>query len=129
METHKVVIKTSKAPTPVAPYSQGVVLGNVLYCSGQIGLVPETGKLVSESVEDQARQVLKNLSAVLQEAGCSLKDVVKVTVFLTDMKDFAIVNEVYASFFTAPFPARTAVQVSALPVGGQVEMEAIAHYH
>lgn len=129
METQKLVIQTSRAPKPVAPYSQAVALGNTLYCSGQIGLVPETGKLISEDVAEQARRVLQNLTAILTEAGLSPKDVVKVTVFLTDMKDFAAVNEVYASVFSAPYPARTAFSVTGLPLGARVEIEAIAHFH
>lgn len=129
MEAQKLVIQTSRAPKPVAPYSQAMVLGNLLFCSGQIGLVPETGKLISEDVAEQTRQVLQNMTAILTEAGCSRKDVVKVTVFLTDMNDFAAVNEVYASVFTAPYPARTAFAVSGLPLGARVEIEAIAHFH
>lgn len=125
----KIVIQTPRAPKPVAPYSQAIALGNMLFCSGQIGLRPETGALISDDVGEQTRQVLDNLTAVLTEAGCSRKDVVKVTVFLTDMKDFAAVNEVYASYFTSPFPARTAFAVSGLPLGARVEIEAIAYFH
>lgn len=125
----KLVIQTPKAPRPVAPYSQAIAMGNLLFCSGQIGIVPETGSLVSHDVSEQARQVLQNLTEVLVEAGCTRRDLVKLTVFLTDMNDFAAVNEVYASFFTAPYPARTAVEVSALPLGARVEIEAIAHFH
>lgn len=129
MDVQKITIQTPKAPKPVAPYSQAVALGNLLFCSGQIGLDPESGKLVSENVAEQTRQVLQNLNAILTEAGCSRKDVVKVTVFLTDMKDFGVVNEVYADFFSAPYPARTAFSVTGLPLGARVEIEAIAHFH
>jgi 2-iminobutanoate/2-iminopropanoate deaminase len=129
MDLQKIIVQTPKAPKPVAPYSQGVAFGNTLYCSGQIGLDPETGRLVSDSVAEQTRQVLQNLSAILTEAGCSRKDVIKVTVLLTNMNDFAAVNEVYADFFTAPYPARTAFAVSGLPLGALVEIEAIAHFH
>jgi len=125
----KILVQTARAPKPVAPYSQAIALGNLLFCSGQIGIVPETRELISNDVAEQTRQVLENLTAVLTEAGCSRKDVVKVTVLLTDMKDFAAVNEVYASFFPAPFPARTAFAVSGLPYGAAVEIEAIAHFH
>lgn len=125
----KIVVQTARAPRPVAPYSQAIAIDNLLFCSGQIGLDPETNKLVSEDVTEQTRQVLKNLSAVLTEAGCSKKDVVKVTVFLTDMKDFAAVNTVYSDFFSTPYPARTAFSVAGLPLGARVEIEAIAHFH
>ena len=125
----KIVVQTARAPRPVAPYSQAIAIDNLLFCSGQIGLDPETNKLVSEDVTEQTQQVLKNLSAVLSEAGCSKKDVVKVTVFLTDMKDFAAVNAVYSDFFSTPYPARTAFSVAGLPLGARVEIEAIAHFH
>ncbi len=129
MEIQKLVIQTNRAPKPVAPYSQAIALGNLLFCSGQIGLDPQTGKLVSDDIAEQAGQVLLNLTAILEEAGLTRKDVVKVTVFLTDMKDFAAVNEVYSNFFTAPYPARTAFSVTGLPLGARVEIEAIAHFH
>lgn len=123
----RTVIKTSKAPVPVAPYSQAIAVNGTVYCSGQLGLIPGDGlKLISDNVLEQAKQALKNLTAVLEEAGCQLSDVVKVTVFLTNMSDFVAVNEVYSTFFSAPFPARTAYQVAALPLGGRVEIEAIA---
>ena len=120
------VIATEKAPAAVGPYSQAIRAGDLVFTAGQLGLDPATGKLVEGGVEAQARQALTNLQAVLEAAGSSLKRVVKVTVFLQDINDFRAVNGVYAQFFTQEPPARSAVQVAALPLGGLIEIEAIA---
>ena len=122
----KTVITTTAAPGAIGPYSQAIEANGLIFVSGQIPLDPATGAFVPGGVEVQAEQSLKNLKAVLEAAGCSLADVVKTTVFLTNMGDFAAVNEVYARFFTAECPARSAVQVGALPKGALVEIEAIA---
>ncbi len=119
-------IKTDKAPQAIGPYSQGIVANGFLFCSGQIPIVPETGTLLGGPIEDQTRQVLKNLSAILAAAGRSLDDVVKCTVFLQDMNDFTAMNKVYGEFFKTPYPARAAVQVARLPRDVKVEIEAIA---
>ncbi len=116
------VIYTDKAPAAVGPYSQAVMAGSVLYSSGQLGLIPETG-LLPEGIAAQTVQSLKNVEAVLEEAGFRKEDVVKTTVFLTDLGNFGIVNELYADFFGETKPARSCVEVSALPKGGLVEIE------
>ena len=120
-------IKTAAAPAAVGPYSQAVKAGDWLFCSGQIGLNPNDGKLVPGGVEAETRQALANLDAVLQAAGLNRQSVVKTTVFMTDMKTFPTMNAVYAAFFMAPFPARSTVQAGALPKGACVEIEAVAH--
>ena len=120
------VIATENAPAAVGPYSQGIRAGHLIFTAGQLGMDPTTGKLVEGGVEAQARQALTNLQAVLEAAGTSLDRAVKVTVFLQDIEDFKAVNGVYAQFFTQDPPARSAVQVAALPLGGLVEIEAIA---
>ena len=122
----KKVISTAEAPEAVGPYSQAIAFGNLLFCSGQIPLVPETGELVAGDTGAQAEQVLKNLGAVLHANAMTFANVVKTTVFLTDLGDFAKMNDVYAKFFTKPFPARSTIQVSALPKGANIEIEAIA---
>ena len=122
----KTVIATTAAPGAIGPYSQAIEANGFVFVSGQIPLDPATGAFVPGGVEAQAEQSLKNLKAVLEAAGYSLADVVKTTVFLTNMGDFAAVNAVYARFFTAECPARSAVQVGALPKGALVEIEAIA---
>ena len=118
-------IHTEHAPAAVGPYSQGVAAGGTLFVSGQIPFVPETMKLAGEGIEDQARQSLKNIAAIVKEAGFSLEDVVKCTVFLRNMDDFAAVNHVYAEFFGDHKPARCAVEVSRLPRDVGVEIDAI----
>ncbi|MFN2117885.1 MAG: RidA family protein [Candidatus Promineifilaceae bacterium] len=123
----KNVIHTEKAPAAVGPYSQAVRVGPFLYTAGQIGLDPQIGQMVADDIEVQTEQVLKNLTAVLQAAGGNLSDVVKTTVFLLDMKEFSAMNGVYASFFSDKPPARSAVQIAALPLGGRVEIEAVAY--
>ncbi len=119
-------VKTDKAPQAIGPYSQGIVANGFVFCSGQIPIVPQTGELSTGGIEDQTRQVLNNVSAVLEAAGTSLDNVVKATVFLQDMNDFAAMNKVYAEFFKTPFPARAAVQVARLPRDVKVEIEVIA---
>ncbi|MCX6575848.1 MAG: RidA family protein [Candidatus Aminicenantes bacterium] len=119
-------VKTDKAPQAIGPYSQGIVANGFVFCSGQIPIVPQTGELSTGGIEDQTRQVLKNVSAVLEAAGTSLDNVVKATVFLQDMNDFAPMNKVYAEFLKTPFPARAAVQVARLPRDVKVEIEVIA---
>ena len=119
-------VKTDKAPQAIGPYSQGIVANGFVFCSGQIPIVPQTGQLDTGGIEDQTRQVLKNVSAVLEAAGTSQDNVVKATVFLQDMNDFAAMNKVYAEFFKKPFPARAAVQVARLPRDVKVEIEVIA---
>ncbi|MCL4466210.1 MAG: Rid family detoxifying hydrolase [Chloroflexi bacterium] len=119
-------VKTAEAPQPIGPYNQAVKLGQFVFCSGTVGVDPAAGKMVSEEVQAQTRQVLLNLGAVLGAAGSSLGQVLKTTVFLTDMADFAAMNGVYAEFFNGTAPARSTVQVVKLPGGAKVEIEAIA---
>jgi 2-iminobutanoate/2-iminopropanoate deaminase len=119
-------IRSENAPAPIGPYSQAVLAGNELFCSGQVALDPKSGELVGTDVATQARQALANLGEVLQAAGMSFSNVVKTTIFLVDMSDFAAVNEVYGSFFEASKPARSTVAVAGLPKGARVEIEAIA---
>ena len=118
-------IATSGAPAAIGPYSQAIAMDGLLFCSGQLGLDPATGELV-EGVEAQAERSLRNLTAVLDAAGLAWPDVVKTTIFLADIADFAAVNAVYGRFMPDPPPARSTVQVAALPKGGLVEIEAIA---
>lgn len=119
------IIQTDQAPQAIGTYSQAVKVGDQVYCSGQIALDPGTMNLVGPDVEDEIRQVFKNLSAVAQAAGGSLGDVVKFTVYLTDLSDFARVNEVMAEYCDEPYPARAAVGVAALPKGARVEVDAV----
>jgi 2-iminobutanoate/2-iminopropanoate deaminase len=118
-------ITTASAPAAIGPYSQGIVAGNLVFCSGQAGLEPATGELV-EGVAAQTERTLRNLAAVLEAAGASMSDVVKTTCFLADISDFAAFNEVYARHFPDPPPARSTLQAAALPMGALVEIEAIA---
>lgn len=118
-------ITTDQAPAAIGPYSQAVVAGGMLYVSGQIPLDPASGEIVEGDVGAQAQRVLENLKAVIKAAGSSMSNVVKVTIFLTDMGQFAVVNEIYGSHFSAPFPARACVEVSKLPKGVDVEMDAV----
>jgi 2-iminobutanoate/2-iminopropanoate deaminase len=122
----KKIVQTSNAPAAVGPYSQAVKTESLVFVSGQIGLVPETGAMVEGGVEVQAKKCLENLRAVLEAAGSSMENVVKSTVFLADINDFAAVNTVYGEFFRSDPPARACVQVSALPKGALVEIEAVA---
>lgn len=119
-------IATPEAPAALGPYSQAIAAGGFLFCSGQLGLDPATGDFAAGDVEAQAARSLMNLGNVLEAAGCTFDDVVKTTIFLADMADFAAVNAVYGRFVTDPPPARSTVQVAALPKGGRVEIEAIA---
>lgn len=123
----KLVINTDMAPAAVGPYSQAVRVGPFLYTAGQIALDPATGTLDADEIGIQTGRVLNNLQAVLQAAGGDLADVVKTTVFLLDMAEFGAMNEVYASFFNEGPPARSTVQVAALPLGGRVEIEVVAY--
>lgn len=120
------VISTAEAPKAIGPYSQAIRVGALVFCSGQIPLDPATGELVGPDVRLQTRRVMDNLAAVLAAAGSGLARVVKTTIFLTDLGDFAAVNEVYGSYFAGQYPARATIQVAALPRGSRVEIEAIA---
>lgn len=121
------VIRTAEAPAAIGPYSQGIVVGGaLLYTAGQLPLDPATGGIVGEDIAAQTRQALTNLQAILEAAGSSLSKVVKTTVFLQSMNDFAAMNEVYAQFFAEDPPARSAVEVAKLPKGARVEIEAVA---
>lgn len=119
-------ISTDRAPEAIGPYSQAVEADGWVFTAGQIGLDPETGEFVGSDVESQARQALTNLRAVLEAAGTGLGDAVKTTVFLEDMDDYAAVNQVYAEHFSAPYPARSAVEAAGLPRGARVEIEVVA---
>lgn len=121
----KQIVHTEKAPAALGPYSQAVIANGFVYTSGQLGLVPETGEL-RDTLEDQTRQVFQNIRAVLVEAGSNLDKIVKTTIFLQNMHDFAAVNAIYAEYFKGDFPARSTVEVAALPKGGLVEIETIA---
>lgn len=123
--SNKAVINTEKAPAAIGPYSQAIKAGNTVYMSGQIPLNPATMEIVSDDFEAQARQVFSNLQAVCEEAAGSLQDIVKLNLYLVDLGNFAIVNKVMEEFFTAPYPARAAVGVKALPKNAQVEAEAV----
>ena len=122
----KQVVVAENAPKAIGPYSAGIKIGNFVYTAGQLGIDPATGDFVEGGVEAETRQALQNLKAVLEAAGTSLENVIKTTVFLRDMNDFAAMNGVYAQFFTANYPARSAVQVARLPKDGAVEIEAVA---
>ncbi|MCD7754526.1 MAG: RidA family protein [Clostridiales bacterium] len=122
----KQIITAPGAPAALGPYSHAVQVGDLLFTSGQVPLVPETGKLAGDSIEAQANQVLDNLEQVLRAAGLTFDDVVKTTIFLTDLADFATVNAIYATRFPSAPPARSCVQVAALPAGAKMEMELIA---
>jgi 2-iminobutanoate/2-iminopropanoate deaminase len=122
----KTAIYSEKAPKAIGPYSQAIASGPFLFASGQIPIDPSTGEIVPGGIEEQAKQVFYNLKAVLQEAGLQMDDVVKTTVFLKSLGDFAAVNKLYAEIFMSPFPARSCIEVSALPKGALIEMEAIA---
>ena len=122
----KTVISTSKAPAAIGPYSQAIQVGNLLYASGQIPIAPSTGSIVDGGIKEQTRQSLLNVQAILEEAGLSFANVVKTTVFLADISDFADMNGVYAEFFSEPYPARSAVAVKSLPKGALVEIEVVA---
>ena len=122
----KQIVVTEKAPKAIGPYSVGTRFENLVFTAGQLGIDPQSGKMVPGGVEAETRQALTNLKSVLEAAGSSLENVLKTTVFLHDINDFARMNAIYAEFFTTNFPARSAVQVAALPAGGAVEIEAVA---
>ena len=122
----KQVISTHQAPAAIGPYSQAIRVGNLLYTSGQIPINPATGNFVEGGIKEQTRQSLTNIKAILEEAGLTMTHVVKTTVFMADMNDFADMNTVYAEFFAEPYPARSAVAVKTLPKGALVEIEVVA---
>ena len=122
----KKIISTSDAPAAIGPYSQAIRSGDLLFCSGQIPLDPKSGQIVSDDITPQTRRVLDNISGLLKSEGLSLANVVKTTIFLTDLGDFQTVNEIYGSYFSNEPPARSTVQVSALPKGAKIEIEVIA---
>jgi 2-iminobutanoate/2-iminopropanoate deaminase len=122
----KKIISTSEAPAAVGPYSQAVRVGSTIYCAGQIPLDPKSGQIVPGDIGSQTRRVLDNIAAVLRSEGLTFENVAKTTIFLTDLSDFQTVNEIYGSYFKNQPPARSTVQVSALPKGANVEIEAIA---
>jgi 2-iminobutanoate/2-iminopropanoate deaminase len=119
-------IQTEKAPAAIGPYSQGIAAGGLVFCSGQIPIDPSTGAVIAGGIEEQTRQVFKNLSAILEAAGSSLDQAVKCTVFLQDMNDFAAMNKIYAEFFHGVAPARAAFQVVRLPKDAKIEIDCIA---
>ena len=125
----KKIIYTEKAPKAIGPYSQAVSAGGFTFISGQIAINPETGDLMNASIKDQAEQVLKNLIAICEESKGSLADIVKLTIYITNMNDFAVVNETMQKYFSEPYPARATVEVSALPLGVNVEMDAVLVNH
>ena len=123
----KNVLSTPNAPAAIGPYSQGIQAGNMVFVSGQLPIIPETGKLLEGTVGEQTKQSLRNIENVLKEAGCTMQDVVKTAIFLRDMNDFAEVNAAYATFFQENPPARSCVQVARLPKDADLEIEAIAY--
>ena len=125
----KKIIYTEKAPKAIGTYSQAVSAGGFTFVSGQIAINPETGDLMNATIKDQAEQVLKNLIAICEEANGSLADIVKLTIYITNMNDFAVVNETMQKYFSEPYPARATVEVSALPLGVNVEMDAVLVNH
>ena len=126
LQDMKKVISTPKAPAAIGPYSQAIQVGNLIYTSGQIPIDPATGQLVEGGIKEQTRQSLNNIQAILQEAGLTMASVVKTTVFMADMADFAEMNSIYAEFFTEPYPSRSAVAVKTLPKNALVEIEVVA---
>ena len=123
----KSVIKTDKAPAPIGPYNQAILAGDFLFASGQIAINPETGDLITGDIESETHQVMRNIKAILAEAGLDLSHVVKTTIFLSDMNDFAKVNAVYGSYLSDKFPARETVQVSVLPKNVNIEISVTAY--
>ena len=121
----KEIISTNKAPQAIGPYSQAVKAGNLIFISGQVPINPETGDVVSGSIEDQANQVIENIRNICEAADRDLGDIVKLSIFLTDLGNFSIVNEVMKKYFSEPYPARATIEVSGLPLGVDVEIEAI----
>ena len=124
----KTIIKPAKSPVAVGPYNHGVRTGDLLFCAGQIPIEPATGNLVAGNIQAQTERVLQNVKAILDDQGLTFANVVKSTVFMTNLGDFAGMKEVYAKYFTENFPARSTVQVAALPKGASVEIEIVAHF-
>ena len=124
----KQIIKPAKSPPAVGPYNHAVRVGEFLFCAGQIPLDPATGNLIAGDIKAQTDRVLQNVKAILEDQNLNFDKVIKSTVFLTNLADFAAMNEVYAKYFTADFPARSTIQVAALPKGANVEIEVVAHY-
>ncbi len=122
----KEVISTKNAPAALGAYSQGIGFKDLVYTSGQTPINPATGKLVEGDIQDQARQCMENIKAILEEAGLTMDNIIKATIFMTDINDFKAINEVYASYYPGDYPARSAIAVKALPANAQVEIEAIA---
>ena len=123
----KKIIATPKAPAAIGPYSQAIRIGDFLYTSGQISLDPETMKMITGDIEVETEKVLKNIEAILKDAGLNLNNIIKTTVYLTDLSEFARMNQVYEKFFIDTKPARACVQVAALPKGAKVEIDVVAH--
>lgn len=121
-----IIIKTEKAPAPIGPYNQAILAGNTLYISGQIALDPQTGEMLNDTVEQEIKTVMSHITSILTEAGFSLNNVVKCSIFLKDFNDFGLVNQVYGSFFTSAAPARETVEVSRLPKDARVEISCVA---
>lgn len=121
-------VTTDKAPKPIGPYSQGVISGGLLFLSGQVPIDPDTNEMVSGTIEVQTEQVMKNIMAILSKAKLGAENVVKTTVFLADLADFAVMNKVYAKYFTDPAPARSTVGVAALPKSARIEVDVIAAF-
>ncbi|KAL6954671.1 2-iminobutanoate,2-iminopropanoate deaminase [Sarracenia purpurea var. burkii] len=122
----KEAVKTDQAPAALGPYSQAIKSNNLVFVSGVLGLIPESGKFISDSVEDQTEQVLKNMGEILKASGANYSSVVKTTIMLADLNDFKKVNEIYAKYFPSPAPARSTYQVAALPLNARIEIECIA---
>lgn len=122
----KKIIKTNKAPEPIGPYNQAILVGNMLYTSGQIAINPDNGELVLDNIKEETKMVMENLNAVLTEAEMDFSNVIKSTIFISDMNNFSLINEVYGSYFTSNFPARETVEVACLPKNVNVEISVIA---
>lgn len=120
-------IISSKAPAAVGPYSQGVNIGDLVFVSGQIPINPKTGEMIKSDIVKQTKQILENIKGILESANSSMENVLKVTVYMTDLKDYVTMNEIYSKYFKKPYPARAAVQVAALPKGSPIEIECIAY--
>nr|WP_277487586.1 RidA family protein [Catalinimonas alkaloidigena] len=124
--TSKQIIKTDKAPNPVGPYNQAIMAGNTLYLAGQIAIKPESGEMITSSIEEEATQVMNNLKAILNEGGMDMNNVVHTTIYMTDLNDFGKVNEIYGSYFDNMAPSRVTVGVASLPKGAHLEISMIA---
>jgi 2-iminobutanoate/2-iminopropanoate deaminase len=124
----KTIIKPAKSPPAIGPYNHGIRVGDLLFCAGQIPIIPESGQMIAGDIRAQTERVLENVKAILDDQKLTFANVVKTTVFLTNLADFPTMNEVYGKYFPSDFPARSTVQVAALPRGANVEIEVIAHY-